>query len=260
MNSPCSVRVALITGGRRGIGLAIARRLARDGYHIAITGSGNADDATHAAVAQLKNCGIQAGYFASDIADITQHDLLLDRVEQQLGAVSVLVSNAGIAPPERLDVLETSGANFDAVMNTNLRGAFFLSQAVARRMLTRLTAEGERSIVFITSCSAEMASVNRLEYCISKAGLSMVAQGLATRLAADGIGVFEIRPGIIRTDMTANVNEKYDRLIGEGTVPARRWGKGDDIAAAVSMVLKPDAFFATGSVIHADGGLTLQRL
>lgn len=126
MSSPCSVRVALITGGRRGIGLAIARRLARDGYHIAITGSGNADDATHAAVAQLKNCGIQAGYFASDIADITQHDLLLDRVEQQLGAVSVLVSNAGIAPPERLDVLETSGANFDAVMNTNLRGAFSL--------------------------------------------------------------------------------------------------------------------------------------
>lgn len=260
MSLPESLRIALITGGRRGIGFAIARRLAKDGYHIAITGSGNADDATHAAVAQLKNYGIQAAYFASDIAEITQHSSLLDRVEQQLGPVSVLVSNAGIAPPQRLDALETTGANFDAVMNTNLRGAFFLAQAVAKRMLARPAIEGERSLVFITSCSAEMTSVNRLEYCISKAGLAMVAQGLAARLAADGIGVFEIRPGIIRTDMTASVNEKYDRLIGEGIVPALRWGTGDDIAAAVSMLLRPDAFFATGSVVHVDGGLTLQCL
>nr|WP_050747402.1 SDR family oxidoreductase [Sodalis glossinidius] len=127
-------------------------------------------------------------------------------------------------------------------------------------MLIRTAAEGERSIVFISSCSAQMASVNQLEYCIAKAGLAMVAQGMAARLAADGIEVFEVHPGIIRTDMTAGVNEKYDRLIGDGLVPAQRWGRGDDIAAAVAMLIKREVFFATGSVIHADGSLTLQRL
>ncbi|WP_406706597.1 3-ketoacyl-ACP reductase [Sodalis sp.] len=251
---------ALITGGRRGIGLAIAIRLAADGHPIAVTGSGEADASTRAAVAELKKYGVPVGYFASDIAATAGHAAVLDSIERQLGPIAVLVSNAGIAPPERLDVLDTTTANFDAVLNTNLRGAFFFAQAVAKRMLARPAAEGARSIVFISSCSAQMVSVNRLEYCVAKAGLAMVAQGMAARLAADGIGVFEVRPGIIRTDMTASVNEKYDRLIGDGLVPARRWGQGDDIAAAVAMLIKPEAFFATGSVIHADGGLTLQRL
>ncbi|MBT9432353.1 3-ketoacyl-ACP reductase [Candidatus Sodalis endolongispinus] len=251
---------AMITGGRRGIGFAIAKRLAAAGHAIAITGSGGSDAPTRAAVAELEEYGVPVRYFKSDIAAPADHAAVLDSIEQQLGPIAVLVANAGIAPPERLDVLDTTAANFDAVLNTNLRGAFFLAQAVAKRMLTRTAAEGERSIVFISSCSAQMASVNRLEYCIAKAGLAMVAQGLAARLAADGIGVFEVRPGIIRTDMTAGVNEKYDRLIADGLVPAQRWGRGEDIAAAVAMLIKPEAFFATGSVIHANGGLTLQRL
>ncbi len=252
--------VALVTGGRRGIGLAIAKGLAGAGFAIAITGSGEADAATHEAVADLRALNTRVCYIAGNIADINDHQRLIQRVETELGPVAVLVSNAGIAPPRRLDILATTGENFDAVIGTNLRGAFFLAQAVAKRMLARPRAEGEQSIIFISSCSAQMISTNRLEYCVSKAGLSMVARGFAARLAPEGIGVFEVRPGIVRTDMTAGVNDKYDRLIAGGLVPGRRWGTGEDIAAAVCMLVKREAFFATGSVINADGGLTLQRL
>lgn len=259
MNPQTGRRVALVTGGRRGIGLAVAAGLAADGFDVAVTGTRD-DDVAKAAVARLLCFGVAAVYVAGDILDLADHARVLDRVEAVLGPIDLLVSNAGIAPPQRLDMLETTPENFDVVMGVNLRGAFFLAQAVARRMAVEGRRHTDRALIFITSCSAEMVSVNRIEYCISKAGLAMAVQGFATRLAAEGIGVFEVRPGIIRTDMTAGVSSKYDGLIEQGLVPARRWGEGADIAAAVRTLARGDMAFATGTVVNVDGGLTVSRL
>ncbi len=218
-------RVALITGGRRGIGLAVAEGLAGDGFDVAITGTSAEDDVSRAALQRLTQRGGRAVYVAGRVDAVDDHARVLDLVEAALGPVDVLVSNAGIAPPQRLDLLETTPENFDTVLGVNLRGAFFLAQATARRMLKAGSKAG-RALIFITSCSAEMVSLNRVDYCVSKAGLAMAVQGFAARLAADGIAVFEVRPGIIRTDMTAGVAGKYDALIEGGLVPAKRWGEG----------------------------------
>lgn len=252
-------RVALVTGGRRGIGLAIAERLAADGFDVAITGTRD-DDVAKAAVAGLKSHGVSATFVAGDVGAVADHARVLDAVEASLGPVDVLVSNAGIAPPQRLDLMETTPDNFDIVLGVNLRGAFFLAQAVARRMMARGQKDSRRALIFISSCSAEMVSTNRIEYCISKAGLAMAVEGFSVRLAAEGVAVFEVRPGIIRTDMTAGVVSKYDALIDAGLVPAKRWGEPADIAVAVSALAKGDVGFATGSVINVDGGLTISRL
>ena len=252
-------RVALVTGGRRGIGLAVAEGLAVDGFDVAITGTSAEDDVSRAALAQLTAHGVRAVYVAGRVDDVGDHARVLDRVEAELGPIDVLVSNAGIAPPKRLDLMETTPENFDAVLGVNLRGAFFLAQAVAKRMLAAGSRQG-RALIFVTSCSAEMVSLNRVEYCVSKAGLAMAVEGFAARLAADGIAVFEVRPGIIRTDMTAGVASKYDALIDAGLVPSRRWGEGADVAAAVRALARPDIAYATGTVIKVDGGLTIARL
>ncbi|MBU1176055.1 MAG: 3-ketoacyl-ACP reductase [Alphaproteobacteria bacterium] len=252
-------RIALVTGGRRGIGLAVAEGLAMAGFDVAITGTSALDAVSEAALARLSAHGTRVAYVAGRVDELADHDRALDDVETALGPVDVLVSNAGIAPPRRLDILETTPENYDTVMGVNLRGAFFLAQKVARRMLASGTRPG-RSLIFVTSCSAEMVSLNRVEYVVSKAGLAMAAQGFAARLAPEGIGVFEVRPGIIRTDMTAGVAAKYDALIADGLVPARRWGEGTDIAAAVCALTRPDMMFATGSIVNVDGGLTISRL
>jgi len=252
-------RVALVTGGRRGIGLAVAEGLAADGFDVAITGTRD-DDVAKAAVARLEAAGAAASFVAGDVSAVGDHARVLDAVEAALGPIDLLVSNAGIAPPQRLDLLETTEENFDAVLDVNLRGAFFLAQAVAKRMILRGKKHAGRALIFINSCSAEMVSLNRIEYCISKAGLATVVEGFAVRLAAEGIAVFEIRPGIIRTDMTAGVVEKYDALITGGLVPAKRWGEPADVAAAVSALAKGALDFATGTVMHVDGGLTISRL
>lgn len=252
-------RVALVTGGRRGIGRAIATRLASDGFDVAITGTSPADAVSRGVIADIEAMGARACYIPGRTDALDDHARVLDAVEALLGAIDVLVSNAGIAPPQRLDLLETTPENFDIVLGVNLRGAFFLAQAVARRMLAA-GSSGGRALIFVSSCSAEMVSLNRLEYCISKAGLSMAVQGLAARLAAEAIGVFEVRPGIIRTDLTSGVASRYDALIEGGLVPAKRWGEGADVAAAVAALARPDLVFATGSVINVDGGLALSRL
>jgi 3-oxoacyl-[acyl-carrier protein] reductase len=257
MNQNPGRRVALVTGGRRGIGLAIADALAADGFDVAITGTRD-DDVAKAATARLAAHGVAATFVAGNIGAVDDHARVLDAVERALGPVDVLVSNAGIAPPKRLDVLETTPENFDTVLAVNLRGAFFFAQQVANRMLAH--PGGKRALVFITSCSAEMVSNTRLDYCVSKAGLAMVVEGLAVRLAADGIAVFEVRPGIIRTDMTSAVTSKYDALIADGLVPARRWGEPGDVAAVVRALAKGDVAFATGSVLNVDGALTVSRL
>ena len=252
-------RVALVTGGRRGIGLAVAVGLAADGFDVAITGTSTEDDVSRAALARLTAHGVRAAYIAGRVDAVEDHARVLDAVEAKLGPTDVLVSNAGIGPPERLDLMETTPENFDTVLGVNLRGAFFLAQGVARRMVAA-GPKGGRALIFVSSCSAEMVSLNRVEYCVSKAGLAMAVQGFAARLAADGIAVFEVRPGIIRTDMTAGVASKYDALIETGLVPAKRWGEGADVAAAVRALARADMAFSTGTIVNVDGGLTISRL
>jgi 3-oxoacyl-[acyl-carrier protein] reductase len=258
MNGRSGRRVALVTGGRRGIGLAVAERLAAAGFDVAITGTRD-DDVAASAVGKIAAHGVEGAFVAGDVGDVADHARVLDAVEAALGPVDVLVSNAGIGPPTRLDLMETTPANFDAVIGVNLRGTFFLAQAAAGRMIARGT-DGRRALIFISSCSAEMVSVSRIEYCISKAGLAMAVEGFAARLAADGIAVFEVRPGIIRTDLTAGVASKYDALIEAGLVPAKRWGEPADVAAAVAALAGGDLAFATGTVVDVGGGLAISRL
>ena len=194
-----------------------------------------------------------------DISDLAGHAPLVEAVVDRFGRIDCLVNNAGIASPVRGDLLDLQPANFDKVMSVNLRGTVFLTQAVAKAMLASGAGQS-RTIVNITSVSAEMASPERADYCISKAGLSMWTKVLALRLAGDGISVFEVRPGIIRTDMTAGVAAKYDALIDGGLVPMRRWGEARDIGEAVAALATGRLAFATGSVLNLDGGLSIPKL
>jgi NAD(P)-dependent dehydrogenase (short-subunit alcohol dehydrogenase family) len=249
--------LALITGGQQGIGLGIARALAARGFRLAIASLPQPGDAAvRAALAEL---GPTARYFRHDLSDLAAIPGLLDAIEADLGPVDALIQNAGVASMVRGDLLEVTPENFDWIMGINLRGAFFLAQAVARRMLAAPSPH-YRSITFVTSVSARMASVERADYCISKAGAAMAAQALALRLAPHGIGVFEVRPGIIETGMTAGVKDKYTARIEGGLVPASRWGQPDDIGAAVVPLVTGQMAFATGAVIPVDGGLSIERL
>jgi 3-oxoacyl-[acyl-carrier protein] reductase len=251
--------LAFVTGARRGIGLAIAEAFALAGYDVALAGT-RADEQSEAARSAVSNHGAKTAFFAFDIADLTSHDAVLDGIEKRFGRLDCLVANAGIGAPVRGDLLELAPQNFDAVMAVNLRGTVFLTQNVVRRMLAAPMTDGARSVLIVSSVSAELASPERADYCMSKAGLAMWTKSLALRLAGTQIGVYEIRPGIIRTDMTAKAAEKYDRLIGEGLVPARRWGEGTDVAS-VAVALASGAFaFASGTVVNVDGGLAIPRL
>lgn len=250
--------VAIITGGRRGIGLGVARALAADGFDIALTGIG-APSESEAAIAELGELGARAIYAQSDLARLDSHAPALSAILDVFERVDCLVNNAGIASVVRGDFLAMTPENFDTIIATNLRGTVFFTQAVLRAMLER-PATFPRTIVNITSVSSALSSPERLDYCMSKAGLSSFSQGLALRLAETGIGVFEVRPGIIRSDMTASVSTKYDQLIGDGLVPMRRWGEPDDIGRIVSGLASGKFGFATGTVIDADGGLSIARL
>ncbi|WP_411033574.1 3-ketoacyl-ACP reductase [Shinella sp. BYT-45] len=252
--------VAIVTGGRRGIGLGVARALAADGFDIAITGIGDGDAAMDAMLADLTALGARAIYLKGDLADISGHAATVAAVEDRLGAIACLVNNAGIASVVRGDFLDLSPENFDTIVATNLRGTVFFTQAVLKAMLHSQKASGPRSIINITSVSAALTSPERLDYCMTKAGLAAFSQGLALRLAETGISVFEIRPGIIRSDMTAGVSAKYDALIEGGLVPMRRWGEPEDIGGAAAALATGRFAFATGSVINLDGGLAIGRL
>ena len=252
--------VALVTGARRGIGAAIAVELARTGCDVAYTDL-LPDDSDGPVRASIEAVGGRALYVQSDLADLDAHRPLVEGVADWGGGLDVLINNAGIVWPKRGDMLATTAEAFDRVMGVNLRGTFFLSQCVARWMAAHPSGDGfRRSIVSIGSVSAEMATPERSEYCISKAGLAMLTKLLALRLADEGVSVFEIRPGIIRTDMSASVKDKYDRAIGDGLSPIRRWGEPADVARAVAALMRGDFAFATGSVVHVDGGLSIQRL
>ncbi|MCA3562209.1 MAG: 3-ketoacyl-ACP reductase [Aestuariivirga sp.] len=249
--------VALITGGQQGIGLGIARALVGAGFRVALAAERGADAPEVAAA--LAELGSQASYFTHDIRNIDAAPALLDGVTARLGPVTTLVSNAGVPARLRGDMLALTPENFDHVMNINLRGGFFLAQQVARRML-QAPPGPYRALIFITSVSAAMASVERAEYCISKAGAAMMTQLFALRLAGEGIGVFEIRPGIIATDMTAGVREAYTQRITGGLVPAGRWGEPADIGAVVVPMATGQMAFANGAAVPVDGGLSLARL
>jgi NAD(P)-dependent dehydrogenase (short-subunit alcohol dehydrogenase family) len=258
--------VALITGASRGIGRAIALALAAEGLDIVATGR-PPGDVTQARPgddvgARVSALGRRWLPLAADVSDLDGHAGVVEQVDAVFGRLDVFVSNAGVAPERRLDVLDTTPESFDRVMGTNLRGAFFLAQRAARYMLLRREAiAGFRPrFVFIGSVSAAASSPSRAEYCISKAGLSMAARLFADRLSGEGIPVFEVRPGIIHTDMTAPVRAQYDAAIAGGLVPQRRWGEPEDVARAVAALARGDFDYSTGLVIDVGGGLLMPRL
>jgi 3-oxoacyl-[acyl-carrier protein] reductase len=254
-------RVALITGGTRGIGFGIARALAAEGWTLLLTGLRPAAEVRDT-LARLSDAGAAVDYISADVADASARAEVVETIRRKFGTVHALVNNAGRAPRVRADLLDATEDSFEEVLRTNLQGPYFLTQAVARTMLDRRARDdGFRpAIVFVTSVSAEAASPNRGEYCVSKAGLAMTVKLFAARLAGHGIPVYEVRPGIIATDMTAGVREMYDRRIAEGLIPEGRWGQPEDVARAVAALLRGDLPYATGSVIHIDGGLSIQRL
>lgn len=254
-------KVALVTGGARGIGLGIARRLASDGFDLAINGRRQEADVADV-VANLRSLGAEVLYCQADVGDADDRAHLVERIRSHFQRLDVLVNNAGVAPQVREDVLEASEESFDRLININLRGPYFLTQAVARWMIEQRSADREFSgiIVNVSSISAIVASVNRGDYCISKAGVAMATQLWATRLAEFGIQVYEVRPGVIRTDMTSGVTEKYDKLISEGLTVERRWGTPEDVGRTVAVLARGEFSYATGNIFHVDGGLTIPRL
>jgi NAD(P)-dependent dehydrogenase (short-subunit alcohol dehydrogenase family) len=251
--------VALITGGHRGIGLGIATALARSGFDIAVVDIASPKEAQEA-IGVLRSHGAEAVYVQEDISDVAAHQAAIAEVTARFGRVACLVNNAGIASPVRGGFLDLKPENFDRVVAVNLRGTVFMTQAVIKAMIEQETGGHPRSIINITSASAALSSPERLDYCISKAGLSAFSQGLALAFAEAGIAVFEVRPGIIRSDMTAAVSKRYDTLISSGVVPMRRWGEPRDIGDIVAALASGAFGFATGSVIDADGGLSISRL
>lgn len=249
--------VALITGGQQGIGFAIADALVNAGFTAVLGAHVTPDDPI--VIKALRTLGPMAHYVQHDVTHIDGVAPLLDRIEADHGPVTTFISNAGVGAPVRGDMLDLLSDNYDVVMNVNLRGAFFLAQGVARRMLAH-DEQSYRCMAFITSVSAEMVSVERAEYCLSKSAASMMARLYAARLAPHGVGVFELRPGIIATDMTAKVHDAYTARIENGLVPAARWGHPQDIGQIIVPLATGQLGFATGAVIPVDGGLSIARL
>ncbi|KXU92834.1 3-ketoacyl-ACP reductase [Caballeronia megalochromosomata] len=246
---------ALVTGARRGIGRSICVALARRGFDIVLTDVEHDEDA-HTTCALVRDEGRDALFIQSDLSDVASHARVVDEAVRFKGGLACLVNNAGIGSPSRGDLLDASAQAFDAVLGVNLRGTFFMTQAVARHMVS-VSPGVARSIVTVSSVSAEMASPERAEYCLSKSALPMMTRLFALRLASANIGVFEVRPGIIRTPMTAGVAQKYEARFREGLVPAGRWGESDEVGQAVASLADGALPFATGSVVNVDGGLSI---
>jgi len=254
-------RAALITGGARGIGLGISQCLAQEGYDLAICGV-REEAAVEQVIQDLRSSGGQVVYIRADVGDREARSLMVREVKTRLGRLNVLVNNAGVAPRERKDILEASEESFEWVLRVNAVGPYFLTQAIANWMIEQKRESSGFSgcIVNISSISATVASVNRGEYCISKAAIAMASSLWATRLAEFEIPVYEVRPGIIETDMTAGVRTKYDALIEQGLLLQRRWGMPQDVGRAVAVLARGDLPYSTGQVILVDGGLTVSRL
>jgi 3-oxoacyl-[acyl-carrier protein] reductase len=257
---------ALVTGASRGLGRGIAEALSRDGLDVAIH-YGTKRAAAEETVAACRKAATRAGQkfvlVSGDIAKADDRRRIVDETLAGLGRIDALVNNAGIAPRVRADIVEATEASFDELIAVNLKGPYFLSQLVARHWLEhrgQAQLPDGYKLVFVSSASAARASVNRGDYCMSKAGLAMASKLWAVRLAAEGIQVYELRPGVMATDMTAAVKDKYDKMIADGLIPQGRWGTADDVGRAVSALLKGSLPFSTGEVINIDGGLHLERL
>jgi len=254
-------KVALITGGARGIGFGIAQALARAGCDLVLCGM-RAPAAVEEAVAPLRSSGVEVLYVRANIADSLARRDLVEAVRNRFGRLNLLINNAGIAPKIRADILDATEESFDEVLNTNLRGPYFLTQAVAKWMIEQRKADDAfwGCVINISSISAEVASINRGEYCISKAGVAMATKLWATRLGEFNIPVYEVRPGIIKTDMTSGVATKYDQLLSSGLTVQPRWGTPEDVGQAVAALARGDFPYSSGSVFMVDGGLSVQRL
>src|SRR5215831_1155292 len=262
--------VGLITGGSRGIGRGIAIELARLGFDLIINYRSDrqaADEAANLAVVAAGREGARILTFQADISEAADREALVGFAQSQLSRLDLLINNAGIGPQVRRDLLEASEESFDRLMRVNLKGPYFLTQSMARWMIEQIKSgdtpavgSARRAIINIGSISAYAASPDRGDYCVSKAGVSMMTALFAARLAEYGINVYEVRPGITRTDLTAPVTEKYDRLIAEGLTPIRRWGTPEDVGQAVGAIARGALPFSTGEVINVDGGFHLRRL
>ncbi len=253
-------KTAIVTGASRGLGYAIARQLGLDGYQVVILATGP-QEKYEEALQKLTDLGIIWHYVQGSIDASEDRKRLLEETLLRFGRVDVLVNNAGVAPLERKDILEMSEESFDRVIGINTKGTLFLTQLVANQMLKQEWIGKKRgTIVNVGSCSAEVSSTSRGEYCISKAGVSMVTQLFADRLAPEGILVHEVRPGVIATDMTSAVKEKYDAMLKQGVFPIKRWGTPEDVADAVSVFCSDKILYTTGSYLDIDGGFHIRRL
>lgn len=254
-------KIALITGGTRGIGLGIAKKLAHEGIDLALNGV-RPDSEVREVLDELRQLGVRVEYFPGNIAEKVDRERILNGVKAKFGVLNFFINNAGVAPRVRADVLEVAEEDFDHLMDINMRGTFFLTQAFANWMveLKKVDASSDFSIVTITSVSARLASTNRAAYCMAKAGLSMMSQVFAVKLAEFGIPVFEIQPGVIETDMTEKVKEIYQERIQKGLTLEPRMGKPEDIGKIVAALLRGDLSYATGQIIAVDGGMMVGRL
>lgn len=253
-------KTAVITGGSRGIGYAISMRLGQDGFNVVILDM-NEPEVYRENLDALKTQGTDYLYIQGNICKAEDRKKLVEESVKSFGGIHVLVNNAGVAPAVRTDLLEMSEESFDRVMEVNTKGNMFLTQAVARQLITQ-PMEGKKrgTIINISSCSAAVSSTGRGEYCVSKAGVSMLTTLYADRLAKEGILVHEVRPGVIATDMTAAVEEKYNKMFEDGVFPIARWGTPEDIAGAVSALAGNDFLYTTGNYIDVDGGFHIKRL
>ncbi len=255
-------KVALVTGGGRGIGLGICEKLAADGFNLVLSGRSDASKVA-GSVATLESLGADVLYCSGDVSVAADRAALLAAIKEKFGRLDVLVNNAGVAPNVRADILEAGEESFDRLIRINLKGPYFLTQAVASWMIEQKQADDSFGgcIINVSSCSATVISVNRGDYCLSKAGVAMATQLFAARLGEFGIPVYEIRPGIIKTDMTAGVTGKYDHLIYEtDLLVLKRWGLPEDIGKAAAAMARGDIPYSTGQVVDIDGGLTMNRL
>ncbi|MBU0638033.1 MAG: 3-ketoacyl-ACP reductase [Planctomycetes bacterium] len=258
--------VAFVTGASRGLGRGIALALARGGFDIVGNATSYAPQDPPIGLAEVQarivELGVQFEPVPGDIADLSTHAPLLAAGLARFGRIDVLVNNAGIAPRQRRDVLETTPESFDEVLALNTRGTFFLTQRVARQMVAqdRDDSPVPPAIIFISSISADVSSPARAEYCISKAAISQAAKVFADRLAECGVNVYEVRPGIMQTDMTTPVRDHYEALIADGLVPQRRWGQPEDVGRAVAALARGDFAYATGLVIELSGGMNIRHL
>lgn len=271
-------RVAMVTGGNRGIGLGISRQLLRQGFAVSILATRPEPADVLQDLRATPGGSGKVSYVQGSVADLATADRYVRATLEQWGRVDALVNNAGVAPKERLDVLEATPESFDRVLSINLRGPYFLTQRVARELIAQrdrdLAASGidvrpgdvplaprpYGTIVNVSSISADTVSVNRGEYCISKAGVHMATLLWATRLAPEGVVVYEVRPGVVATDMTAGVKARYDQLFAQGIAPIPRWGRPDDVGSTVGLLVEGRAPYSTGDVIHVDGGMHIPQL